>query len=130
MPFQVVWANDEKTIIHEIYSGVLTPDEYLLASEETNSLLTSVTHMVDVIADGREITVLRGNLLVAAHRVSRKTAPNQGIIVAVKPDQMIEVLIAIISRLFPTLQIYMTKTIEEAFTLIETTASKRKQSTP
>lgn len=130
MPFEVVWANDEKTIIHEIYSGVLTPDEYLQASEETNRLMTSVTHMVDVIADGREITVLRGNLLVAAHRVSRKTPPNQGIIVAVKPDQMIEVLIAIISRLFPNLQIHMTKTIEEAFDLIDATAQKRPQNTP
>ncbi len=127
MPFEVVWANDEKTIIHEIYQGVITPDEYLLASNETNALLTSVTHTVDVIADGRQITLLRGNFLVTVQKVSSKTPKNQGAIVVVKPDRMIEIFVSIITRLFPNLEIHTTKTVEEAFAFI--TAKNQERAT-
>ncbi len=122
MPYRVQWGNDERTIIHEIYEGVLTVEDYYQASEETNRLLDTVPHAVDVIADASRITLIKGNMLNAARQVSLKSRPNQRMVVVVKPDLMIEILISIITKLFPGMDIRTVKTLEEAYAFIASRA--------
>ncbi len=57
MSIDVRWDNEEKTIIRHTYSGLYTWDEFEAMSRETEALLESVDHEVDILASLEDLVI-------------------------------------------------------------------------
>ncbi|MCA9891092.1 MAG: hypothetical protein KC546_22095, partial [Anaerolineae bacterium] len=54
MGIQLVWEDDDKTILRHIYEGIWTVADFIGAVDESRKLLLEVEHPVDLIIDMRE----------------------------------------------------------------------------
>jgi hypothetical protein len=84
MSIIVQWDNDEKTIVRQEYQGVWTWDDYFTALHESDELVASVEHCVDVIVNMRPgILPKNGAAMSNARSAMRSGPPNRGLVVIV-----------------------------------------------
>ncbi len=132
MGIQLIWENDEKTIIRHIYDAEWSLEDYYRLIDTHVQTLTSVSHTVDIINDLRKVTHVPESILSAIRHAIRVAPPNEGINVMVGATMLIQMLVgsANISVKGESPMLIQANTIEEALALIQREQAKRQTSFP
>jgi hypothetical protein len=100
MGIRVQWDNDDKTIVRWDFDGPWKWDDYFVAQLESNRLLDSVDHLVDIIGNIQKSRLLPPSA-VSVYRSSLKSAaPNLGLIVLVGSSSFVRQMVNIFMKLF------------------------------
>jgi len=122
MPVEVIWDNDDKTIIRQIYRGITTTDDYFLATDCIYNMACLVPEKtVHVILDRREVRATPASLFTVLRYANDHLPPNLGVSVIVKPSMFTRLLVDMGKRFAPKLTrvVYFTDTLEEARQIIQ-----------
>lgn len=120
MSIQVVWDNEEKTIIRHDFVGPWTWDEFWELTRATRCMLASVPHRVDILSNMRDTMMPRGKGMMANMRRATLSAPsNQGIIVVVV-NPFLKTLLSLFMSFDPDMAgiIYSAESVEQARQMI------------
>jgi len=119
MGIQVVWDNDEHTIIRHIYEKHWSLEDYYSLVDENYLQVASVDHRVDLINDLREMTAIPPNMVPAIRYAARRAHPNEGInVIVASPDYVKLLLDAINQAVGDATQVLYVGTLDEAYHLI------------
>ena len=120
MPITVVWDNNAKTIIRQIYTGKLTLQDYIVATNELEQMAKEVTHTVHSLMDRTDVISAPGLVLPAMRYANSHVPPNLGIRVIIKGDMFTHVIVDIGRRVAPRLihDIYFVDSLEEGRAVI------------
>ena len=120
MPIQVIWDDEAKTIIRQIYSGKLTLDDYITATNELEQMVKGVPHTVHSLMDRTDVISAPGIVLPAMRYANSHVPPNLGLRVIIKGDMFTHVIVDIGRRVAPRLvhDIYFVETLEEGRAVI------------
>lgn len=120
MPIQVVWDDDTKTTLRQIYSGKLTLQDYITATDTLERMAKEVSHTVHSLMDRTNVASAPGIVLPAMRYANSHVPPNLGLRVVVKGDMFTHVLVDIGRRVAPRLihDIQFVETVEEGRALI------------
>lgn len=120
MPVQVIWDDEGKTIIRQIYSGHLEISDYITAADQVEQMAKAVSYTVHSIMDRRAVLSAPGMALPAMRYANNHVPPNLGIRVVVKGDLFTRVLVDIGRRVAPRLvqDMHFVDTLEEGRALI------------
>ena len=138
MGIQVSWENEEKTIIHYVYDGRWTLQDFDDARLEAAKLEETVTHRVDVIVDVRKSSLVPTGAISRGKQVMTTTPsshPNEGTAVIVGAGPLVRSIYDVVSKVYPEIVrrrgFRFARSIEEAHDLIaKETAAKPHSSTP
>ena len=121
MPVQVIWDDEAKTIIRQIYIGMVTTQNYLDAIDEVENLANSVNHTCHSIMDRRQIAVTPGLILPVLSYARHHTPPNLGLRVVVRGAKFTQIAAEVGRRIAPNFfrNIFYVDTLEEAYVLIK-----------
>ncbi|MCU0495890.1 MAG: hypothetical protein MUF87_00910 [Anaerolineae bacterium] len=117
MPIKISWYNLEKTIILQEFVGNWTIEEYYHFVDEMVAYLQSVSHQVDIIAEGSQIASSPRDMFSAFRYASRKIPNNEGALVFVKPTLLFKSVVSAIERIrtaSDAREYYFADTIEQA----------------
>lgn len=116
----LIWDNEEKTILRQVYTGKITPEDVLRVASKTHDLLMTVPHKVHLIIDVSKARSTHQSFVKAARELDKKVAPNQGVVVVV--DDAIASKLTLQSMKLvateSTRNTWNVKTVEEAHKLI------------
>jgi len=120
MPINVVWDNNAKTIIRQIYTGRLILQDYIVATNELEQMAKEVTHTVHSLMDRTDVISAPGLVLPAMRYANSHVPPNLGIRVIIKGDMFTHVIVDIGRRVAPRLihDIYFVDSLEEGRAVI------------
>ena len=120
MPITVVWDNNAKTIIRQIYTGKLILQDYIMATNELEQMAKEVTHTVHSLMDRTDVISAPGIVLPAMRYANSHVPPNLGLRVIIKGDMFTHVIVDIGRRVAPRLvhDIYFVETLEEGRAVI------------
>lgn len=121
MPVQVVWDDDAKTIIRQIYSGHVVLNDYYDAVDHFVELASSVDYTVHSIMDRRDILVSQASYLQVMRYGDKKIPDNVGLRVIINAMAITRMMVNIGERITPRLinNVHIVDTLEEARTTIE-----------
>jgi hypothetical protein len=102
MAITVNWENDEKTIISICYEQPWTWEEFEQGHRELQHLLTTSPHKVDVIFDVVNGGPLKPNAISRFRDAAKTRNPNQGAIVFVGANIMVQTIVQTIGKLTRT----------------------------
>lgn len=121
MPVEVIWDDEAKTIIRQIYSGRVILDDYYKATDQFVKLANSVDYTVHSIMDRQDVLISEGSYLQVMRYANKIMPDNIGIRAIIKANVMTRMMINIGSRLAPRLvsQIRLVNNLEEARQVIE-----------
>ncbi len=128
MPIQLIWEDEEKTILRHIYTGQVTAEEFHYAIEENYRLQELVDHPVDVISDMTTCKRIANVLVSSATRHAENKVPaNQRLVVVAGADMYTRVILDTARRFArnTTNAMHIVKTVEEAFALIQKQRSRK-----
>src|SRR5262249_20124301 len=94
MPIQVVWDNDDKTVIRYIIEGNWTWDEMLEAVKTSNAWLDAAEGKIHFIHDMRGSTAIPSGALTQLRRFIGKEHPKTGQSIIVGAQKSTTVLFA------------------------------------
>ncbi len=118
MAIQVNWENDEKTVLLNIYEGAWTMDDFYLAVQQTNALLDSVSHRVNIIFDVAKSPNFPKGFMGAIRTQSQKPHANNGIMVIVGINAFVRVFYDMFTKVYTKQAVrqptYMAANYEEA----------------
>jgi hypothetical protein len=121
MGIDIKWDNEEKTIILTTYSGLFTWDEFEAMSRETESLLESVDHEVDILA-GLEDLVIPKDALANFPKIAQApyfTHPRVGLTVFFGASHFARTLLDLFGKVYNAAASMVTvPTLEEAYEVI------------
>ncbi len=84
MPIRHEWGNPEHTIMHIIYFGEWTWDDYYASVAQVFADIATEPHRVDVIADLRSSGLPKGGRVMAHGNATLRTRPsNYGVLVVI-----------------------------------------------
>jgi hypothetical protein len=84
MPIQISWDSDEKNIVVAEYSGRWQWEEFFAASQQTNTMMRSVSYRVDFIANMKNGYIPpKGALFTFAKNAFSILPANWGIVVII-----------------------------------------------
>jgi hypothetical protein len=118
---QLVWDNDEHTILRQIYSDHLQASDILEMATKTYEMLLTVPHTVHLIIEMPPFTrAIRQSWLEASQKLNRTVAPNQGVVVSVIKTGGVDLLAKSIGVAAPKAakNVFEAKSVEEARALI------------
>ena len=120
MSIQVIWDDETKTIIRQIYSGKLTLDDYITATNVLEQMVKSVPRTVHSLMDRTGVISAPGVVLPAMRYANSHVPPNLGLRVIIKADMFTHVIVDIGRRVAPRLihDIYFVETLEEGRAII------------
>jgi hypothetical protein len=120
MPIRVIWDDETKTTIRQIYSGKLTLQDYIIATDAVEQMAKGVTHTVHSLMDRTEVISAPGIILPAIRYANNHVPPNLGVRVIIKGDMFTHVIVDIGRRIAPRLvhDIYFVDTLEEGRAVI------------
>lgn len=101
MGIQLVWEDDDKTILRHIYEGIWTVADFIGAVDESRKLLLEVEHPVDLIIDMREAAGPPPKIMSAYRYADQKVPPNQRLIVMVNPNEYMKTFNNIVGKIAP-----------------------------
>lgn len=121
MGIQVMWENDERQVLLNVYEGAWNLDDFYAAVRETRRMMDSVTYTVGIIFDVSSSRTFPNGFMSAMRAISRKPHPNQGIMVIVGGNSFMRVFYDVFTRVYPMQSTrhptYMAATYEEAHTI-------------
>lgn len=118
MSIEIIWDNDEQTIIRVTFPEEWTWDEWLAIDEITNPMLNSVNHKVCYLADMRRTKrVPTGLKLDIAREVLEFRHENSDMLVVLGMNQMIKALFKVVLMALSRVRtrIEIVDTIDEAY---------------
>ncbi len=126
MPIQVVWDDEAKTTIRQIYSGKLTLQDYITSTDTVELMAKSVSHTVHSLMDRTGVISAPKIVLPAMRYANNHVPPNLGIRVVIKADMFTHVIVDIGRRVAPRLihDIYFVDTLEEGRAFIARRSKK------
>lgn len=101
MGIKLLWDNEEKTILRHVYDGEWSPEGYHAAMQESQRMLMSVPHAVDVILDMRRSATPPFGILPAYQEADKLVPDNQRLVIMVRPGMIMKALNRIISDIAP-----------------------------
>ncbi len=116
MPINIVWEDDEKTIIRISVSGKWTLKEFNDCFDVLVKLYSSTSNKVDMIVDARKNQTNMLNAISSLGRMDRSTHPNHRSITIVGSNPILRVVGNISQRVAPHISrnLGFVDTIEEA----------------
>jgi hypothetical protein len=131
MGIQVEWDNDDKTVVRWDVSGVWTWTEFYTAQDESNRLIRSVDHTVDIIGNLLGSAGLPANTLTAYRQGLKRSAANRGVIVFVVSSTFLKAMVATFRRINKPLanKVLAASTVEEARALLVERQAARQELT-
>lgn len=116
MPIQVVWDNEAKTVIRQIYSGNVSLQDYMTAADDVERLAKMVPHTVHSIMDRGQIQSTPSMVLRALRYANNHVPPNLGLRVIINGDVFTRVVVDIGRQIAPRLirDIYFVDTLDAA----------------
>jgi len=116
MPSQVVWFNQEKTIIRHIYTHDISLQDYYDTIDINAEMLAGVSHPVDMIIDLSNGEMKFNRLLSAAKYVESNTPENQRLVIVVNGSSYLRAVIQIAATFAPkaTRNIVFVDTLDKA----------------
>jgi hypothetical protein len=123
MKIDVLWDNEEHTILRRVYHAPYTLKEYHQAIDRGNDMIASVAHKVDILVELRNYSPTHppGTLSKMLKYADKYRLPNEGVMIFVMPKEFHrQVNFAIITRISnkPASQYFHVETLEEAYALI------------
>lgn len=127
MGVNVQWANPERTIIYFVFERQWSWDDMQDARAEQHAMLAEVPHLVDVIMDFTESSLLPRNPIAHLRGLSTGRPPNTGIVILVGANVLIQTVARMYGRLYSGehLRFDAVPTREQARTLITVHRSRR-----
>lgn len=101
MAIRVAWGSEDKTLLLNVYEGTWTLDEFYQAVRETNALLDSVNHKVNIILDVRHSGLFPRGFMSAVRMLQQNPHRNNGIMVLVGVNTFVRVFYDTFLKLFP-----------------------------
>ena len=133
MAISVEWGNEEHTIVYWVFNGKWTWEEFSDAQRESNQLLATVDHIVDIIGNLKRGPNLPPNALSAYQGLLEHSAENLGLIVLVGSSNFVKALVGIFSRMIPSkipgADFTFAVTLREAYVIIEQHSKNRSVNT-
>lgn len=126
MAIQVVWDDEAKTILRQIYSGRLTLQDYITATDLVAQMAKTVPYTVHSIMDRTDVTSAPNIVLPAMRYANSHVPPNLGIRTVINGDTFTHVIVDIGRRVAPRLihDIYFVNTLDEARAIITKFSAK------
>jgi hypothetical protein len=120
MSVEVIWDDEAKSTIRQIYSGQLILGDYIRATDLVKQMAKEVSTTVHSIMDRRAVISAPGIVLPAIRYANSHVPPNLGIRVIIKGDMFTRVVVDIGRRVAPRLvrDIYFVDTLEEGRAII------------
>lgn len=122
MPIQIIWDNEEKTVLRASYIGRWTWEELYVEIDQSNALLDSVEHNVDIIHDWSQSARIPPDAMVHARNLIPKIHPRVRVNIHVGVDSSFTMLWKIFARVYSAIagrkKFYFVNTIEEARALL------------
>jgi hypothetical protein len=122
MTNELVWDNEEKTVVRQIYVGEVTVDDVKEMAQKTYDLLLTMPHTVHLIVETRNPSRSSRNSFIQAGRTLDKTvAPNQGLVVIIDTSIATQFSIKAIGLTAPKAakNVYTVATLDEAREVIK-----------
>jgi hypothetical protein len=129
MGIQLTWDNEQHTILVQTYEDPWTLEDYQRCAEETGQTITGQQHTVHVIIDNSRSKETPSNILSVVRYADSIVAPNQGIVVIVRPNSTFRAVSNVSRKIAPraTRNTYFAASLEDARHLI---AEKNERLTP
>jgi len=120
MAIQVVWGDEEKTIVHQTYGTEVSIANYYDGVKKRIELITSVTYPVDLIIDLNNANTNLKGVLTASRYANKHIPPNQRLVVIAGANLFVKSLVGMLGKILPKISntISFTKTVEEAYEMI------------
>ncbi|MDX2078267.1 MAG: hypothetical protein SFZ02_17675 [bacterium] len=117
MGFNVIWDNDEKTILRQTYTARWTVDDFLACTDKTYRLLNNVPHTVHIIIDLTQATRTPANILSAMRYAEEHVNENLGQIVVIGADDFAKEIFSPARRIAPnaTRTMIFVETLPQAY---------------
>lgn len=121
MPFTVEWYDKNETILLERMTGNWGYEDYRQMVDQAAAMINTKFHAVHVISDFVESPAVSREAFSGASYAELKMPPNQGVVVYINPEPVLELAIGIARRagFRATKHLYTAATIEEAMQMIE-----------
>lgn len=101
MTIKVQWDNEEHTLLRWEFMGVWDWDDFLAAQKESNDLINSVPHTVDIISDVSKSQHLPPGAIGRFRTYRRDDPENTGRVVLVGASIYIKTIVEIFRGMFP-----------------------------
>ncbi len=101
MPINVMWKNEEKTILSFIYEGKWELNDFYQALQKGNALLDEVTHSVALVMDVQGSRMIPNGFIGALSNISKKLHPNTGVLIMVGVNAFARAFIATYRKIYP-----------------------------
>lgn len=108
----------EQSAIRYDFLDKWTWEEFSAAAAEARTMIDSVHHRVDAIANLCETTYLAPNAIPQIQRAMRYPAPNFGVLVVAQSHPLIRRITEITRMISPNLRIHIADTLDDARDLI------------
>ena len=121
MAYEIMWDDEDKTILRQIFSERVTMKDYYEANDEAIKLINQQAHNVDLILDLRTATIDMTGFLGAIRSVDKKIPTNLRLRVVVKANQFIRTMAGIAGKFTKraTEDLHFVDNIDEAYLLIK-----------
>ncbi|MBZ0301047.1 MAG: hypothetical protein K8J31_14965 [Anaerolineae bacterium] len=100
MPITVAWDDEARTTIAFTYEGHWGWEEFYESVEQSNTLMGSVSHPVDVIINLQNSFLMPQNMLSHLARMPKIAHPNTSSIVVVGANSLVHALSNLFIRLY------------------------------
>lgn len=122
MPINVMWKDQEKTMLAFLFEGTWNLNDFYQANQKSNSLLDEVTHSVTLVMDVQGSKMIPNGFMGALSNASRKIHPNTGIVVMVGVNAFARAFISLYRKIYPEKEgeksIYFAANYDEAQSIV------------
>ncbi len=101
MPINVMWNNDDKTVLSFIYEGKWDLNDFYQALHNGNILLDEVAHSVALVMDVQGSRMIPNGFMGALSNISKKLHPNTGVLIMVGVNAFARAFIATYRKIYP-----------------------------
>jgi hypothetical protein len=120
MGIQLVWGNEEQTVLRHIYDSTWTIRNYFQATDDSQPFLLAANHPVDIIIDMRFSNRPPFGLLPVYTTIERQLPPNQRLVVIVQANTIMRMYNQVIQAIAPKVSTnrHLVNNLDEAYQLI------------
>lgn len=120
MGVHLIWQDDEKTVLRQVFVSSWTLEDFRQASETTQKLLNGLPHTVHLILDHSQSEHTPSNILSLIRDLDQYVAENQGTVVVVDADDFLRDMLGVAKRLAPraTENGYFASSLADAMAII------------
>ncbi len=120
MSIELIWYDEDKTVLRHLYDGNWTPQEFITAVNESRQLLLDAGYPVDLIIDMRTADGPPPGISSAYQYADRMVPENQRLIVMVNPTEYMQAYNQVVGKIAPRAaqNRYVVETLDDAIQLI------------